>query len=262
MPMIEADHQLIHYLAWGEAGFKPVLLLHGLTGCGAIWEHVAGKLAEAGFLVIAPDLRQHGHSGKSGEYSLQAYSSDIIGLIEKLSLPPGYLVGHSFGAAVAWETAVQRADWAEKLVIEDHHPEAAMSTLPYWQEWAASWPQQFPSRQAAISYLQQEKRSLAWWEPSLIPLSDGSWGWAFSTDAMVETIRLSYQQDHWQRLAAIQAPTLIVRGGSSTHLKQEVAERMTRVIPDCRMIVVPEADHWVHRNAETYVRALLRFFTK
>jgi len=63
----------------------------------------------------------------------------------------------------------------------------------------------------------------------------------------------------WERLALVSAPALLVRGSESTHLWPEVAERMVRTIRDCRLLVVPGADHWVHRQAGPYVEALAMF---
>jgi len=244
---------------WREQGQQAVLLLHGLTGCAAIWDGVACRLAEAGYHVVAPDLREHGRSGKGGDLCLRAYAADVAGLIHDLHLERPIVVGHSFGAAVAWELCASQPDSFSGLVIEDHHPDAGMSTLPYWQEWAGSWPERFSSREEAIRYLQEHDRSLAWWEPSLVPLPNGGWGWAFDTAAMVETIRLAYQQDYWDRLASLTLPVLLIRGGQSTHLTEETARRMSTTIPDCRLVTVPEADHWVHRHPEPYVQLLLPF---
>jgi pimeloyl-ACP methyl ester carboxylesterase len=90
---------------WGS-GDRRVLLLHGLTSCGATWWRVAEALAGDGFAVYAPDLRGHGRSPKGRGYALDAYAADLRGLPER---DWELVVGHSLGGAVALQ-AVAAAD--------------------------------------------------------------------------------------------------------------------------------------------------------
>jgi esterase len=259
MPWLKSNGIMLHYLEWGNRSSPAIVLIHGLTGCAAIWEGVAVRLAEAGYRVVAPDLREHGRSAKTGDPRLIAYAADVIGLIEQAGHGAVHLVGHSFGAAVAWEIAASRSDLVKRLVLEDHHPDAALSTLPYWLEWAEEWRWRFETREEAIAYLTAEGRSLAWWEPSLVSLPHGGWGWAFDKAMMVETIRQAYMRDYWDRLAVITAPTLLLRGAESSHLSPDVAKRMVETIPDARLVTVAGADHWIHREAGPYAERVLAF---
>lgn len=240
------------WLAWGEAG-PPVLLLHGLTGRAALWAGVARRLAARGFRVIAPDLRGHGALARAGGVNLAACVRDILELIAGLGLAPCHLVGHSFGAVVAWEVAASRPAAVDRMVLEDQPPAPPPEGWQAWLEWAAGWPVRFPSREAAIGFLKQQGRSLAWWEPMLTPLPDGGWGWAFDIPGVMALARELYHGPAaWERLAAVQAPTLVIRGALSSHLLPEVARQMVATLPRGRLVTVPGADHWVHRQPESY----------
>jgi pimeloyl-ACP methyl ester carboxylesterase len=86
----------------------PVVLLHGWPDTGDLWRHQVPALTAAGYRVIAPDLRGFGGSGKPA--SLAAYSApslvgDVTGLLDTLGVERAHLVGHDWGAAVAWWTA-------------------------------------------------------------------------------------------------------------------------------------------------------------
>ena len=246
----------LHRLHWGSPG-PAVVLIHGLTGRAALWSDVATRLADEGYHVIAPDLRGHGTSPRPGNYSLEAHTADVVHLLE--STGPACLVGHSLGGAVAWHVAAARPDVVRCLVIEDQHPNATTGGWQYWMDWATSWPLSLPTREAGIGHLQAEGRSVDWWSASLEPAKDGTWGWAFDVTAVVESARSLWETDSWDTLAGLYAPTMIIRGGLSPHLEGHVAQRMVHTIPHCKLVTIPEADHWVHRDPDPYVKTLLGF---
>ncbi|MDB4894470.1 MAG: ydjP [Firmicutes bacterium] len=256
MPYIDGDVRL-HYRDWGRPGGQPVLLIHGIQGCAAIWAEVAEGLAGRGFRVVAYDLRGHGRSGRSDDYQMAAHVRDAAAVIEQLGLAPVAVVGHSLGGSIAWEAAADRPDLVARLVIEDQHPDADAEAWRGWQEWADAWPRRFGSREGGLGYLREHGRSVAWWGPSLVPLPAGGWGWAFDIPGVVAMIRL--KTESWGSLARVMQPTLLLRGERSTHLTAAVAERMVRTLPYGRALVVPGADHWIHRDAAAYVAIVAPF---
>ena len=97
--------------AFAEAGDKQaplILLLHGFPECWASWRFQLPVLAESGFRAVAPDLRGYGFS--SAPTSIEAYSQcelsdDVAGIIGALGYQDAVLVGHDWGAALAWQVA-------------------------------------------------------------------------------------------------------------------------------------------------------------
>jgi pimeloyl-ACP methyl ester carboxylesterase len=93
----------IHFEVTGDG--RPVVLLHGFPDSGRLWRNQIGPLASAGFKVIVPDLRGYGTSGKpsgADHYSLVAVAGDVLAMLDHLGLEKAHLVGHDWGAALAW----------------------------------------------------------------------------------------------------------------------------------------------------------------
>ena len=109
-------------------GELPVLLLHGWPDDHDLWRHQVPALVAAGHRVIAPDLRGFGASDKPADvaaYSLLEHFGDLIGLLDALDAPRVKLVGHDWGAALAWGLAALAPDRVERLcAISVGHPSA------------------------------------------------------------------------------------------------------------------------------------------
>src|SRR5215207_4526786 len=90
-----------HEIAYRSAGSGPVLLLvHGMAGSSATWQHVIPALAER-YTVVAPDLLGHGDSAKPrGDYSLGAHASLLRDLMLTLGHDRATVVGHSLGGGI------------------------------------------------------------------------------------------------------------------------------------------------------------------
>jgi pimeloyl-ACP methyl ester carboxylesterase len=95
----------------------PVVLIHGVAGRAAQWDHVAQLLAVS-HTVIAPDLLGHGESAKPrGDYSLGAHASGIRDLLVGLNFERASIVGHSLGGGIALQFAYQFPERCERLVL-------------------------------------------------------------------------------------------------------------------------------------------------
>jgi pimeloyl-ACP methyl ester carboxylesterase len=97
-----------------------VLLLHGWPDTSALWDEVTPLLVEAGFRVAVPDLRGCGRSDKPSDvddYGMHHLVGDVVAVIEALGDGKVILVGHDWGAALAWAVAMYRADLVERLVV-------------------------------------------------------------------------------------------------------------------------------------------------
>jgi pimeloyl-ACP methyl ester carboxylesterase len=97
-----------------EQGQGPlVVVLHGFPESWYSWRHQFGPLAAAGYRVAAPDQRGYARSERPeavDSYSLLHLAGDVIGLVDALGEKSVVLVGHDWGAPVAWVTAMLRPD--------------------------------------------------------------------------------------------------------------------------------------------------------
>lgn len=97
-----------------EAGSGPlVLLIHGFPELGVSWRAQAQALAEAGFHAVAPDMRGYGSTEKPNDvadYSILHLVGDMVDLVRALGETRCVVVGHDWGAPVAWHCALTRPD--------------------------------------------------------------------------------------------------------------------------------------------------------
>jgi pimeloyl-ACP methyl ester carboxylesterase len=101
----------MHYV---EAGSGPlVVLCHGWPESWYSWRHQLQALAEAGYHVVAPDQRGYGQTDKPAAveaYNILNLVGDIVGLVNSLGEERAVIVGHDWGAPVAWTAALIRTD--------------------------------------------------------------------------------------------------------------------------------------------------------
>lgn len=108
----------LHLYRYGPPGPARVLGIHGLTGHGRRWHHLAGGyLSDVAFL--APDLIGHGRSTYAAPWSIDANVAALAGVIEDEAAGPVVVVGHSFGGAVALHLAAQCPDLVSGVVLLD-----------------------------------------------------------------------------------------------------------------------------------------------
>ncbi|MBC9730102.1 alpha/beta fold hydrolase [Streptomyces sp. TRM68367] len=109
--MINVNGIRLHIAEQGEGPL--VVLLHGFPESWHSWRHQFGPLAGAGFRVVAPDQRGYGRSDHPEEvdaYTILHLVGDVVGLVHALGEARAFVVGHDWGAPVAWHTALLRPD--------------------------------------------------------------------------------------------------------------------------------------------------------
>src|SRR5207237_1364204 len=90
-----------------------VLLLHGFPESWYSWRHQLAALAQAGYHAVAPDQRGYGQTERPGQieqYTQLHLVGDLIGLVDVLGEQQAVVVGHDWGAIVAWDMALLRPD--------------------------------------------------------------------------------------------------------------------------------------------------------
>jgi pimeloyl-ACP methyl ester carboxylesterase len=109
-----------------EAGEGPlVLLVHGFPELWYSWRHQIPAIAEAGFHVVAPDVRGYGDSDKPHEieaYAMKEHMADLLGILDEAGEKQAVIIGHDWGAPMAW--------WSAALYPDRYRAVAALS-IPY-----------------------------------------------------------------------------------------------------------------------------------
>ncbi|KAF3333046.1 bifunctional epoxide hydrolase 2-like protein [Carex littledalei] len=109
----------MHIAEQGDLSAPPVLLLHGFPELWLSWRHQMAALAANGYRAIAPDLRGYGDTeapADAAAYTVFHIIGDLIGLLDHLELPCVFVVGHDWGANMAWHLCQFRPERVRALV--------------------------------------------------------------------------------------------------------------------------------------------------
>jgi pimeloyl-ACP methyl ester carboxylesterase len=118
MREIAGDGVTLAVLDEGEG--VPVLLLHGFPDSSRLWRHQIPALVAAGLRAIAPDLRGFGKSDKPEaveEYAIARSVADMVAVLDALGIERAHVVGHDWGAGLAWALAAYVPTRVERLVV-------------------------------------------------------------------------------------------------------------------------------------------------
>lgn len=211
----------VAYRAWGAETAPLMVLLHATGESSTSWDQVAPALARS-FRVVAVDLRGHGASDWPGTYSLTAMRDDVLGVLDHLG-GPVTLVGHSLGGAVAYLVAEAQPGRVARLVVEDACP-------PYPRD------------------------------SSLPTRPDGPLPFDWELVAPLRAELNDPDRRSWPALGGITAPTLIVGGGPSSPVPQDLLAEVADRVPDCELTTI-EVGHMVHNDApQQFLHSVLEWW--
>lgn len=249
----------LYYRELGEG--KPMMILHGLFGFSDNWQTHAKKLAEY-YRVILVDLRNHGHSDWSDDFSYDLMADDIYELYQELNLEDLILVGHSMGGKVAMRFAQKHEDLLEKLIVVDmgiksypmHHQHILAGIhavdLPNIKVRRTA-EEQMRAHIDSEGVLQFLLKNLYWKER-------GKLAWRINVPVlereMPEILSEMPEGDE------IFTPTLFIRGALSNYVLDEDMPSIEEQFADAEFVTVENAGHWVHAEAPgDFLDALLTF---
>ena len=131
MQRVRREEVELAFLDEGEG--QAVLLLHGFPDSSHLWRKQVPALVDAGLRVVAPDLRGFGESDKPTEvedYRLTRSVADVVAILDALGIDRAHVVGHDWGAALAWATAGLVPDRVERLtVMSVGHPNTQVPSI-------------------------------------------------------------------------------------------------------------------------------------
>jgi pimeloyl-ACP methyl ester carboxylesterase len=126
----------------GPRDGDPVVLLHGFPERGTSWREVAPRLHGAGLRTYAPDQRGYSPGARPSrrrDYGMPLLVADTVALVEEIDRPV-HLVGHDWGAVVAWRLAVERPDLVRSLTaVSVPHPAAFLRAIGTSTQVLRSW---------------------------------------------------------------------------------------------------------------------------
>ncbi|TMC00427.1 MAG: alpha/beta hydrolase [Chloroflexi bacterium] len=157
----------LHYRDWGGNG-QAILLLHGLSSSCRIWDFAAPQLATR-FRVLALDQRGHGLSDVPESYSFPEVTGDVAEFARLLGVDRAVIAGHSWGAGVALQFAVDYAEMASAIVLVD----GGMNEMSARMSWERAEQVMMPPRidgvplQTFLGFARQWPHVRDIWSPQL-----------------------------------------------------------------------------------------------
>lgn len=276
----EVNGITMHYEEMGDPSGPPVILLHGFPEFWYSWRHQMPALAAAGFRVIAPDQRGYNRTTKQGPYGVDTLAADIRALQQHLGIEQSDIVGHDWGAVVAWAFPAYYPQHTRKLVIlNGPHPEAYKDACRKGiTQLLKSW---------YIFMFQIPRLPEALWRMgnyALVRKVFGTLPKPYTTpedieryiDAISQPGALTAMINWYRQLPAqlrnkggalpdriTRVPTCIIWGEKDDFLSKQCNDTVGKYVPDLELHYLPNSTHWVQLDGvEEVNRILVDFLTK
>jgi pimeloyl-ACP methyl ester carboxylesterase len=260
------DGVKIHYVAGGEGPL--VVMIHGFPDYSRSWAKLMPALSD-GYRVAAMDTRGYNLSDKpaqQAEYAMPKLIGDVEAVIRAEGADKAIVIGHDWGAAIAWQFAFAKPDMLDKLVIMSvPHPAAFAKEM-------ASNPQQQANSAYARNFQQEGSETrltaegLAGWVQG--PEDKAAYVEAFKRSSfagMMNYYRMNYPRTTSPQSAAapppppLNVPLLVIHGMKDTALLSSGhSGTWEYVTKDTTILMVPDAGHFVQHDAAPLVNRTIR----
>lgn len=256
-------------------GDRLALCLHGFPECSFSWRYQLPLLARLGYTAWAPNLRGYGRSSRPkrvDDYAMKHLCSDVSGLIDAAGKRSTLLIGHDWGAAIAWAFALAPLRPIERLVILNvPHPRLLMRGMFRFPQILRSWyifffqlpvlPEAmltaFGAKAIGDAFVNMavdknrfpEEVLAVYRKNALLP---------GAMTAMINYYRALMR--HWPRKlpeTMLETPTLMIWGEQDTALGKELSFGTEKLVRDFTLHYLPNASHWVQQDAPDEVNAIL-----
>ncbi|MEX2241974.1 MAG: alpha/beta hydrolase [Burkholderiales bacterium] len=278
---VEANGIRLHV---ARAGAGPLILfLHGFPEYWGMWRPLLEYFGARGWCAVAPDLRGYNLSDKPAAveaYRVKSLVADVLALAARYTKEKFVLVAHDWGGAVAWSVAISHPERLSRLVmLNSPHP------YVFWRELCANPAQREASAYMTLFRLAKAERVLSAngyarllaWFPGLDPDYRRGLLEAWSQPGAL-TGGLNYYRASPlypptaddpgpQKLQlkpedfVVRVPTLVLWGERDPALLTGCLDGLEALVPDLKLVRVPEATHWIARERSERVIAEIEAFT-
>jgi pimeloyl-ACP methyl ester carboxylesterase len=256
----------LHALDWGGDG-APALFLHGGQLTAQTWDYVCLGLRTQ-VRAVALDLRGHGDSDRSKDYSFDSHVADVEAVLDALAWPKVHLVGMSYGGFIAAHFAAAAPRRISSLVTIDVGPgvvfEGTARIRGFFQRVRTRDGPEAVVEAAMQTSPSSNRERIAYRMAALMRRDhSGDWRWARddrrSPDYPALLTKVEEMVVAAERLAA---PCLVVRGGRSEVFCDQAASRFAARFANGQWIAVPDAGHNVQEdNPAGLIAALSGFWS-
>lgn len=258
-------------------GDRLALCLHGFPELHYSWRHQMPLLAQLGYRVWAPNMRGYGGTTRpprKQDYRLETLAADVAALIDASGAKDVTLLGHDWGAIIAWYFAIRQLRPLSRLVIMNvPHPMCARRELKKWRQLRKSWymfffqipglPERMLGRDNAAPIARIFRDSAV--NKDRFTREEAEPYRAAAARPGALTAMLNYYRALFQTRDALQigdgmvhVPTLVIWGEQDVAIDIHVLDGMEQYVPELTLRRFPDASHWVQQDIPDEVNAVLR----
>ncbi len=268
----------MHYVTQGTGPL--IVLLHGFPEFWYSWRFQIPFLADAGYTVVAPDLRGYNGTDKPRTgYQVSNLLRDIEGLVKGLGYEQAVIVGHDWGGALAWSFAMRYPQMTQRLIVMNApHPAAFSRELRTAKQLRKSWymfafqlpwlPEYFLGRNGAAAIgdaIYQAAAQKSAFPPDVL---------ARYREAMSKPGALRGGLSYYRALfhnplsflgatttdTVITTPTLLIWGEQDVALDIALTSGLEHWVPNIQVRRIPDSGHWVQQEKPELVNTWLAEF--
>lgn len=252
---------ILHSKIVGDSN-KNIIIVHGFLGMGDNWISQANKFAESGFKVHLIDLRNHGKSFWSNEFSFDLMVEDIYEYITYHNISNLYMIGHSMGGNISMLFAKNYPELLKKIIIVDIVPKAYKPHHDYILESLKSLDFNIiKSRNDADSQLSKlifDKRVRQFLLKNLYWKDQDTLGLKINLEILFKfknKLSLVFKENF-----SFKKPTLFIHGENSNYVEESDYDLMSSYFKNLEIVKVPSASHWVHAdNPKFFLEKTINF---
>lgn len=241
---------LLSNVSYGSG--RPIIILHGLLGCGRNWASIAKKISAQGWRAITVDLRNHGDSPHSDQMHYNLLAQDIEEVIGSLNLEKPIVLGHSMGGKVAMALALRKPQSVGGLIIVDIAPrQYEKSNEHFVKEMLALDLKVVKNRSDADKLLAKRIPDPVFRSFLLQNLyaSDQGYQWRANLRAILENMSALMGFPFGKDNTFFGGTALCIAGGNSEYFEETDKELFREFFPNVRIIKIKGAGHWVHSDS-------------
>ena len=273
----------LHVVLAGPTNGEPLIFLHGFPEFWFGWRRQIDHFVTGGYRVIIPDQRGYNLSDKPtgiASYSIEVLAKDVVGILDSVAGSKAFVVGHDWGAAVAWFLAAQYPDRIRRTaMLTVPHPRVFLRNLfmnPaqlrkswYTLFFQLPWLPEFKLRSRNWASLVGVLRDTS--PPGVFSNSDleqykESWEKRGALTAMLNWYRAALVRPSKLALdpqgSRVKVPALLIWGKQDQFAVETMARESLRYCDDGHLEIIETASHWVQHEEPTKVSDLIsQFFT-
>lgn len=229
-----------------------IVLLHGLMGRATTWWPTAHWLTPYG-RVVGFDARAHGRNPRRTACTTAEFAADVAEWITELDLAPAIVIGHSMGGLHGIALAATRPELVRALVVEDMAPDLKGRTADVWRPYFDSWPV-FTS----LAHVREFFGAAGDYFVECVEERADGYHLIADLAQLYEIAEEWGRRDHWDLVAKIHVPLLVIEAGDGPMPAGQQAELARRC--GGRHLLVEGAGHVVHDAAPQVYRGAVEAF--